>query len=510
MFGKFGRIGKKEWQPEDRAHLKPLFGVRPGVYLTGLYGLVILIALFFVLLYPGLKNPGGLLVVTTKPEGAAIWVDGVYRAASPATVFVPQGSRRISVSLPSFTEWRDEIDVAGRAFASLLFPKKTLITVTLEASDPAAVLNEGAAEYAAWSFAGEPTAIYQTPLSLSEAAYRAAFAARGNAAALSAMNDTLEAASRFASTAAGARDLIRSKYLIDNAGLSPSPLTLVSSAHDMLSFLSKNPESATALASLVPPDLASVVADSAWYKKQTAGGNAALSVAQNPSAGNSGATETEPPDVESVTVETTAINGTLFYAIPKGTLSQGNRAFAIEAFSVAATEVLPASWEAFLAANPEWKKENIAGLVSQGFATEDYLEEDGRSDDTASVTGVSWYAAKAYCAWLSTFLEDADREVRLPYEREWEYAAVNGLLRATQPAGATAVQPAAVWCEDYFAPLNAISAKSESIAAVGSPERSVRGGKYMKLESRGSLPPDFCAPFVSFRPVIAKKGMNYE
>ncbi|MDR2446181.1 MAG: SUMF1/EgtB/PvdO family nonheme iron enzyme [Treponema sp.] len=496
MFGKFGCAGKKEWLPEDRVHLKPLFGVRPGVYLAGLYGVVILIILFFVLLYPGLKNPGGLLIVTTKPEGAAIWVDGVYQAASPATVFVPQGRRRVSVSLPSFTEWREEIDVTGRAFASLLFPKKTLIAVTLETPDPAAVLNEGAAEYAMWSFAGEPTAIYQIPLSLSEAAYRAAFATQGNAAALSAMNQTLEAASRFTSTAAGARDLIRSKYLVDNTGLSPSPLTLISSAQDTLSFLSKNPDSAAALASLVPPELASVVTDSAWYKKRMANGNAARNVTQTLSADNGVVAKT------TTTVGTTAVNGALFYAIPKGTLSQGNRVFTIEAFSIAAADVSPSSWEAFLAANPEWKKENIANLVSQGFATEDYLEENA---ETASVTGVSWYAAKAYCAWLSTFLEDADYEARLPYEQEWEYAAVNDLLHTAQPA-----DDPAVWCEDHFAPLNAISAKSESIAAVGSPERSVRGGKYMKLESRGSLPPDFCAPFVSFRPVIAKKGMNYE
>ncbi|MDR1218924.1 MAG: SUMF1/EgtB/PvdO family nonheme iron enzyme [Treponema sp.] len=484
MFRKFGRSGKKAaWLPEDQAHLKPLFGVRPGVYLAGLYGLVIVIALFFVLLYPGLKNPGGLLIVSTEPEGAAIWVDGVYQAAAPATIFVPQGKRRICISLPSFTGWQDEIDVTGRAFASLLFPKKTLITATLEAPDPAAVLDQGAAEYAAWSFAGEPTAIYQIPLSLSEAAYRAAFAARGNAAALSAMNETLEAASRFASTTAGARDLIRSKYLIDNGGLSPSPLAVVSSAQGMLSFLSKNPDSATALASLVPPELMSVIVDSTWYKKQTADGNAA-----------------KPAMVETAPAETAAVNGTLFYTIPKGTLSQGNRVFIIEEFSVAAAEVSPALWEDFLAANPEWKKENGAGLVSQGFATEDYLEYGMIGE--SSVTSVSWYAAKAYCAWLSTFLEDANHEIRLPYEREWEYAAVNDLISATQPA--------AVWCEDHFAPLNAISAKSESIAAAGSPERSVRGGKYMKPESRGSLPPDFCAPFVSFRPVIAKKGTNYE
>ncbi|MDR2793152.1 MAG: SUMF1/EgtB/PvdO family nonheme iron enzyme [Treponema sp.] len=518
-FGKFGRIGKKKIErlPEDQVHLKPLFGIRPGVYLAGIYGIIMLVILFFILLYPGLSNPGSLVVVTAEPEGAAIWVDGVYRAVAPAAIFVPKGTHRIAVNLPAFTEWSNAIEVPGRAFASLPFPKKVPVKVRLEAPDPAAVLNRGAAEYAAWSFAGEPTAVYQIPLSLSEAAYRAAYhatdaaaaadAPQGNAAALSAMNETLEAASRFASTAAAARDLIRSKYLIDNAGRSPSPLTLLSSTQDMLSFLSKNPDAAGQLASLitqlVSPEAASILTGSAWYANAQNAGRAA---------------QTQPPSGEGEhrMDEALDVNGVPFYPVPRGALSQGGRVFTIESFSIAATEILPAWWEAFLAANPEWKQEHAANLVSRGLVTEDYLADDRGNTSAASfapLTGVSWYAAKAYCAWLSTFLEDTGYEVRLPYEREWEYAAVNGLFPTTYPPFMPdGVEPerTAVWCEDHFAPFNAISAKSASIAAVGSPERSVRGGKYMKAESRGSLPPDFCVPFVSFRPVIAKKGANYE
>ncbi|MDR2194339.1 MAG: SUMF1/EgtB/PvdO family nonheme iron enzyme [Treponema sp.] len=496
MFGMFGHKKKLEQLPEDQVHLKPLFGVRPGVYLAGLYGLIILVVLFFILLYPGLSNPGSLAVVTTEPEGAALWVDGVYQAAAPAAVFIPKGTRRITVSMPAFTEWSAGIDVPGRTFGSLLFPKKLPIQVTLETPDPMAVLNQGAAEYAAWSFAGEPTAIYQIPLSLSEAAYRAA--AYGNATALSAMNETLEAVSRFASTAAGARDLIRSKYLIDNAGRSPSPLTVVSSAQDMLAFLSQNPAVAEQLAALitplVPPESAAVLTGSAWYAKSR------------------DAARTAHTGEDQQTGETFNVNEALFYPVPGGTLSQGSRIFTIENFSIATMEILPTGWDAFLAVNPEWKKEHAADLAARGLVTEDYLIDDGAPPFTP-VTGVSWYAAKAYCAWLSTFLEDTGYEVRLPYEREWEYATVNDLFPIIHlpsiPAGAKPVHPA-VWCEDHFAPFNDIPATRESIAAVGSPERSVRGGAYMKTESRGSLPPDFCSPFVSFRPVIAKKGTNYE
>ena len=49
----------------------------------------------------------------------------------------------------------------------------------------------------------------------------------------------------------------------------------------------------------------------------------------------------------------------------------------------------------------------------------------GFCEDDKPVVGVSWYAARAYCLWLS--LLESDDEVtdlyRLPIEKEWEYVA---------------------------------------------------------------------------------------
>lgn len=87
--------------------------------------------------------------------------------------------------------------------------------------------------------------------------------------------------------------------------------------------------------------------------------------------------------------------------------------FALDRYPVTRGEYL-----AFVRARPEWRRDR----VRRAFAGPGYLAGWPAADSAGSArelrlpaTGVSWFAAKAYCAW---------RGKRLPATDEWEYAAL--------------------------------------------------------------------------------------
>ena len=481
-------------EAEDRVHLPALFGIRPGQYLAVLYGLVLLIILFFVFCYPGLAHPGTVIAFRSEPEGAAVRIDGLTQGRTPCEIAVPKGKRSLEMALPGFQPFSLETEVKGRLLGSLFFPRRARVTGTLQADGPVEALREGAARYAAWSFTGEPTAAYQIPLELSEGAYRSGPQTAADHAARETAEGILDASLRFAVTKAALRDFVRAKLLTGNGGLAPSPLTLLDSAGDMLNRLSQTPGAASWLADLLPPEAAGTLRASAWYQSNAA-------PLADPATVPAGAAP-----------EALDLGGLRFWGIPGGPFSMGNpgsRTVELDPFWIAAEEVSPAAWAGFIAANPAWSPENRARLEEQGLVSEDYLGEFPPAPD-GGIAGVSWYAAEAYCRWLTGLLPVslAGYEVRLPLEAEWEYAA----KLAGQP-GAPPVEGLLSgrweWCADPFVPLPFFPAEDRYIRMVSSPERSLRGGAWIsqtesvKAETRASLPPDTCTVFVSLRPVIA-------
>jgi len=462
----------KQNEIDDSVKLKPLMGIRPGVYLTVLYSFFLLVILFFLLVFPGLTRGGAVLSVKTEPMGAAVRINGVYLGTSADRIFLRRGTYTVEAVLPGFEKAGVVYEIPRRVFGSIFFPRRVKIELTLTSADPAAAFAQEAADFAAWSFGPEPTAAWQIPLSLSEGAYRAGPSGDPG------MREILKAASRFTVTRAGLRDLVRAKILTDNRGLSPSPAGLTRSVSDILLFLSENPGSAEWLAGLLPQESATLLNASDWLKNKYPPFTVhTLAVAETAAA--------FPAQIE--------LAGLRFRAIPATDTSRFLHDASIGNFMVCETPVPRSLFETFIGENPQWKEgqtdyypEQIAVYPSDTFGSE-------------IITGLTWYAAQAFCVWLTGRLPAsmAGMEVRLPTEAEWEFAAGSGILGLGEGGWE--------WCADPFAPLQFIKASPEAIQAVGSPERALRG-KMSGEGQRASLPPEFSSPFVSFRPVIVQRG----
>ncbi len=230
----------------------------------------------------------------------------------------------------------------------------------------------------------------------------------------------------------------------------------------------------------------------------------------------------------------------------------------IAGFGIARFPVTVAEFAAFLEdeghASPHWWQ---AGGADQPAAPDDWEEQ--QAHPSRPVVGVSWYQAMAFCAWLTdrlrrpqgakgAILLPADREVRLPTEAEWEYAARGAAGRrypwgdavpdaqranfaetkvgspspvGVFPCGAT---PEGVldlagnvweWCFDAYADYakqqgQASSADPPAQGDDGSP-RVVRGGAFdrvagdLRSSNRIRIDPEFRYRFFGFRCVLAAR-----
>ncbi|GBU29210.1 hypothetical protein R84B8_02774 [Treponema sp. R8-4-B8] len=440
---------EKQTETEIQVKFKPIFGIRPGVYLTALYSFILLLILFFLLLYPGLKNPGAVLIVKTEPAGAAVRIDGVYRGVSGSKIPVSKGTHTIEAVMPGFESQSAIHEIPARYFLSLFFPLRYKVEFTLNTQDPAAAFAYYAADYATWTFAGEPTASWQIPMSLSEGAYRAGYANKSN----DDMRQILLAASGFAVTKAAIRDLVRAKILLDNRGNAPSPVALVNSISGIFAFLSENPGAAKWLSQVLPREQASVIEASKWFKKQSA-------VPAIPQTG--------------AVIGSQRLAGINFIRFSSS-------------FMISENPVSRSLFETFLDENPQWKEQQI-----------DYYPQEISSYpweiDKNIITGVTWYATQGFCEWMALRLPQ-DMEVRLPTEEEWSIAAQS--IGNMKNVGWE-------WCCDPYSPLQIAAASHQAKQLVGSPERLLRGRQTANsAETRASLPPDLSSPIVTFRLLIA-------
>jgi gamma-glutamyl hercynylcysteine S-oxide synthase len=530
---------------EITVHLKPIGKMRPAVYLTVLYALLLALFVFFFFFYPGIRNRGSYLAIETFPRHATVTVDGAYAGSTPCTIFLKHGQRVVEVTKPFYAPVTFPRKVRGRVFGTLFAPDRAHQTATLKLADLSGLL-----KWALGDFQRNP----DIPQIISEAAW----AAR-DAGPTPEMFDFLRSAMLSVTDESQLRELVIAASRASAGATVLTPGSLV----DMVSRLIDVQQEYDNFPSWLLLTLTRANGDrltaSPWVQRSLSEYKDSMSRYYQPGnlapqSGGGG----------------TSMGGMAFRSIPSGVLVMGKddnldalgrsgevllaHPVLIRSFFLGSAEVTNLQFQAFVAENPDWAPGNRAALAAKGLATEDYLADwlnglvpVGR--DEFPVTTVSWHAAAAYCAWFTRRVESVlpGSLARLPTEAEWEWAARGGLRGmpyplgerpgtavlfrkgVTGPARAGASDPNGYglrdmignvweWCEDPFfvtaellSSLDPAKSLSLEIALPDGPDRAVRGGSWAsqpgadKVYTRGSQPAQWCTPYLGFRVAIARK-----
>lgn len=524
---------KKEYKSLDEIEvkLKKIGNIRPGVYLTILYAFIVVLIVFFVFFLPGLRKPGSILSFTTIPESAAVYIDGEYAGTTPCEIFVSKGKHTFTIGKLGFRDLKTEVSVPGRLFAGLIFPKEVSISRRLEMETPESYLDTVLEDFAGWSSIDSFHYRYQPVSSLSNALETIYY---GNYPVSSGLiDDFLIEAMPYSSDEALLKDFIRAYSLSKTEGAALSPSTFLETVGSLLAAQERYPKLPFWTAGQLSSQTAEPLIGSGWYESVREEYMDLLQHHPDPAAGAL-LEDTQVIDVEGIN----------FVFIPGGSYRLGSSdqdsfpvMYTAAPFYVGGREISYRQFSRFLDENPKYRPSNKEQLVEEGLVTEDYLKDwDMNKESTLPVAFVSFYAADAYCRWLETKLPDFvsnDFTVALPNEYQWECAAAysyrdDAVLHDENDPGPKSVNRSEEhllsdfygnvweWCGNWYKNADFIMIGKDGIRQTpdtqfSKVEKSVRGGSWAVMEdlvsitSRGGQPPEWCTPFLGFRPAILQK-----
>ncbi|MFP4383277.1 MAG: SUMF1/EgtB/PvdO family nonheme iron enzyme [Spirochaetia bacterium] len=492
---------------EERVKLKPVLGVEPGIYLTIIYSILILAVIFFLVIFPGMRNHGSVLIINSQPAGASVIVDGVRVGSTPYRGFVSSGSHQLTVSKHFFESSEQNITVKGRVPGSLLFPRKRRVFIQLDLTDPEAYVRYSFKEFSSWAMTGESTFRYPVPLVLTDTAADFVGAGAGGSPFLELLIQesvqNITSKWLFADLVEGSAIAAGDSLILTGNGLAELVQKFI--------HVHKDYTIPSAVSSYLESEL------EAMDKLEKA-------LALNDQA------QEEPevfPENSRTRMAITVGEKFNFSLVPGGNLKSGERGRSFPDFYMLETEITREQYMMFLRENPQWQRDNIPELIAGGFVTNDYLSDfqEWEKQQNIPAAFISRYAAEAFCSWLNRKYgnELSGFSVRLPDEWEWEYAALlNGAVESPEEAALSPVTEYSAgelslsgmsggvweWCGNWYFPTPPLNEKMKTV--LPGVAASVRGGSWanngeVKPTARGNQPPFWCTPFLGFRPVLILK-----
>ena len=443
--------------------LKSFLGMKPGKYLFILYSILLLAILFFLLVYPGLKNSGSVVIFSSDPEATSVWNGTTYVGATPCKAFFPKGDYTITFKKTGFEEKSVSIQVKGRVFMSRFVPKKLKVNTQLALAKPDTIMQSAFTEFATYGLINSFSERYQPQPVLTEAVK--ALAGYQDKAKI---EEFLLNALKHAYNDYLLKDLINAYSLLKESKLPDQSDNQLAAA--AVKLLSGNGDALCHLCAC-PGKI----------------GEAASSQASAPKPALMAKSGQRTGDITVLGMHLTEVPAGTYILGHQGKTGSFNEAdpapYAKQITKVYISEqITKDAYNKFTQAEPKWAEKSEYSL---------------ESTDKEHVSNVSWYAAQAYCQWLTNQLpsEYKDKYIfRLPTEYEWEAYAKDGK---------DTPQKLWDWCGNWYAPAEVFYIENVPETCPGV-EKAVRGGG-KQAWVRGCQSPDWITPFIGFRVVLVEK-----
>ncbi len=469
---------KKELPQVEPVKIKPLFGMKPGLWLTIAYALAILLILFLVGVLPDIIDGSKRVTFTSAAYNSAVYIDGEYAGGTPFTRKVSSGTHDVLYKVNGYEIDSFTIKVGHPWFFNWLFPRKQNVsssaTLTQEAFTALSKeLLEDANSYSAileYDDVHRYAPIFTT------------YAKSIKSSAYESQTQAFETALLFITTQEMYND---AKEAIDILGLNLS-------------------------------------LDASKLFENTTSTTAGLAHQED----------------QLITAKTTTLDVGIFkiagFTIPEVTFSNGNEVelsypkvkqagqeITTESFNISGICITENMWAYFVNENPDWGISNKENLIIQGLVDDYYLDGVTLSMTVVSnrpVRNISWYAAQAFCSWLSS---KTGKTVTLPTENQWIAATLTdsegGFQKSLMPSISESFPSAmlgGLWeltCTPYVPLSRLISAQESNDANQVISDLDiqasmvVKGGSYVNVASEidaysvGTTYRSLCSDYMGFR-----------
>ncbi|OHD10506.1 MAG: hypothetical protein A2Z96_04830 [Spirochaetes bacterium GWB1_48_6] len=534
--------------PDVQVRLKPIFGIKPGIYLLVLYSLALLGALYWLFLLPGIQQPGTLYRFTSEPSGAAVFLTDSqgkqsYFGSTPLEAYLPEGTGTLELTRPHFKPQTQKLTTGNRLFFSRFFPAVEDVHIKLTQGDLPGIKSEFDLTLTDWA---------STTASQSEYAYPSLFSRLRLSENWIGVTHPLppvftQLKSDYLAAGGSLEDF--KKFVLGRLTWVADP-ALYKDLCQSLGFYQENwgfKQQWDIWSSLVKdkPGLAPwILVNQPWKIRNTISKDPDYlkareayisSLEEKPQVGNT------PSGLILSNMEFLGVPGGVFaLGDSKGAVSLeppfgGSRMVEVQPFWLGKTEVTHGQFANFLKANPSWAPGEKEKLISQGLVDDRYLADWSGSTAPASretypVTGVSFYSAQAFVQWMGK--NNPAYEITLPFEEEWEWAAreakssppvwtgenLDRQLKSADKGQRSGLGHLGLqgqvweWTASDAAPAAFLVPESRKPqqSLESSDKKSVRSGSFadsqiLTWSTRGAQKANWSSPYLGFRVLVRKK-----